>query len=298
MVVVISGKNWKGEDCQFYLNENHKNNLQEVKDVVLKKDFDYVAIICGLPGLGKSNFAISCAKFLDPNFTEKNIAFTSHQFIELTNNCPNHSAIILDESFASMNSKITMTKEFVQVINHLQIIRQKNLFIFLCLPNFFDLSKGIAIYRSSHLFVVYSEKFGERGRFAAFGREQKKMLYILGQKYMNYQAVKPNFRGQFTKQTAINEELYKTLKLEHLKAQNKVLDVRTKSQRVIDRLVSYLREKDGLNVQKIAEISGISDVSIYSHLKNTEKTKELELNSASLSVKNDVYLSPIEENND
>ena len=263
MVVVYSGKNWKNEDCHIYLEGYLERALSEIKSVVTAKDFDYVAIVCGLPGLGKSNFAISCAKYCDPNFTEKNIAFTSQQFIQLTNDCPNHSAVILDESFASMNSKITMTKEFVQIVNHLQIIRQKNLFIFLCLPNFFDLSKGVSIYRSSHLFVVYSEKFGERGRFAAFDREKKKMLYILGQKYMNYLCVKPNFRGKFSKQQAIDEENYKALKLEHLKEQNKSLTKQSRGNYSRDRLMAYLHLIQEIPVDDLVEGSKITERGIY-----------------------------------
>lgn len=219
MVIVISGNDYEGKPCHFYMDENLKNNLDMVKEVVTKKDFDYVAIVAGLPGTGKSNFSINCAKYLDPNFTEDNIAFSAEEFVNITNNCPNNSAVILDESFASLNSKVTLTSDFIRVVNHLQLIRQKNLYIFLNLPNFFDLSKGIAIYRSSHLFVVYGEKFGDRGSFAAFDRDKKKELYILGQKFMNYLATSPNFRGRFVKQKAIDEEVYKNAKYTHLKSQ-------------------------------------------------------------------------------
>lgn len=241
MVVVSSGKNWKGEACEYHIDDNLHKNLTEVKEVVSKKDFDYVCIVAGLPGMGKSNFAISLCRYFDKNFSLDNIAMSDTEFIEITTKAKPRSAIMLDESFASLNSRISMTSSFLRIINHLQIIRQKNLFIVLCLPNFFDLQKGISIYRSSHLFVVYGEKFGHRGSFAAWGREEKKMLYINGLKYMNYHAVKPNFRGRFVKQKAIDEEAYKEKKMLHLLQQEQQeMHKTTKASRQRDRCVWFM----------------------------------------------------------
>ena len=168
--------------------------LSEVKKVVNNNDFDYVALFCGLPGMGKSTLAQSVAKFLDPNFTIDNICMTADEFVEKTTTLPKHSAVILDESFASLNSRVATSRDFLRILNHLQIIRQRNLFVMLCLPNFFDLGKPISIYRSQHLFVVYGSEYGKRGDFAAFGRDKKRNLYIKGIKFLNYHAEKPNFR--------------------------------------------------------------------------------------------------------
>lgn len=267
MVIVTCGKNWEGEDCQYSIDNNLHKNLEHIKKIVTTKDFDFVMIVSGLPGLGKSNFAINIAKFFDYNFTEKNIAFTSDEFIELSNTLPRHSALILDESFASLNSKIGMSADFIRIVNHLQLIRQRNLFTILCLPNFFDLNKSIAIYRSSFLVVVYGKEFGDRGSFAIFGREEKKMLYILGQKYMNYQAVKPNFRGRFAKQKAISEEEYMETKLEHLTQQEKEKLQQIKKDTIVrNRLVFYLRNDENWKINKIIEISGLSKKTIYNIL--------------------------------
>jgi len=266
MVVVTSGKDWKGEDCEFFLEDNLLKNIEPIKKVVTTKDFDYVAIVCGLPGAGKSNFSMNLAKYFCPWFDETYIAFTAEQFIDITNNAPRNSSVILDESFASLNSKTTMTSEFVRIINHLQLIRQKNLFIFLNLPNFFDLAKGIAIYRAHHLFVVYGAEFGDRGSFAAYGREEKKMLYILGQKYMNYLAVNPNFRGRFVKQKAILQETYEKLKANHLKEQENTPTLKhtnTEAQR--DRCIAYMKLILEYKVEKLAEITELSEKTIYNH---------------------------------
>ena len=267
-VTVISGKNWKGGDCQFYMDQNLYKNWTNIKEVVSEKDFDYIALVCGLPGVGKSNFAISGCKFFCPWFDETYIASSADEFIEITNRCPRRSAVMLDESFASMNSKVGMTSEFLKIVNHLQIIRQRNLYVFLCLPNFFDLQKGIAIYRSSHLFVAYGEEFGKRGRIAAFDREKKKMLYILGSKFMNYHAVRPNFRAKFFKQTAIDEKVYDELKLKHLRNQVTGKEEKTKKGIQRNKLISYLRITLGYDVDTIANMCGLRPTAIYDAIKD------------------------------
>jgi len=275
MVLVTSGKDWKGEPCEFYLDGYMKSNLDRVKEVVQKKDWDYVAIVAGNPGTGKSNFSQSLAKYCCPWFDETYIAFDTDDFVRITNNCPKNSSIILDESFQGLNSRVTMTSGFNKIVNHLQIIRQKNLFIFLCLPNYFDLAKGIAIFRSTHLFVCYSPKYGDRGTFMAFDGERKKSLYVLGGKFMNYKAVKANFIGRFTRQKGIDENKYIELKNKHLMAQEKA-GSGVKLRGVVKTLVKHLNVVEGWDVQRIARIATLTVPTIYNYLnegKAEDRTK-------------------------
>lgn len=267
MVALYSGLNWEGKPCSVYLDDNLYRNLEAVKKVVNSKDFDFVAICSGLPGAGKSTFSMNIAKFLDPKFNINNICFSADEFVEKTSKAEKHSAIILDESFASLNTKVGMSPEYLRIINHLQLIRQRNLFIILNLPNFFDLNKSIAIYRSSFLFVVYGQEFGDRGSFAAFGREEKKLLYIYGKKELNYTATKPNFRGRFIKQKAINAEEYEKRKLIHLRSQGKNENLYAKERTSRDRLVCWVYKNNKILPKEIANICGITDQTIYNILK-------------------------------
>ena len=272
MVVVTSGLNWKNEPCSYYLDDNLKKNLDQVKQVVLNKDFDYVAIITGLPGLGKSNFAINCAKYCDPNFTKENICFTADDFINKSETL-HKAAIVLDESFASLNSKVTMSKDFLRIINHLQIIRQRNLFIFLCLPNYFDLAKGVAIYRSHHLFVCYGKSYGDRGSFLAFDRDAKKDLFIKGQKFMNYRASEANFKGTFVIQKAIDDDVYRDLKFQHLREQENNIDEnkisRSKEER--DLCICYMRLILDVPVKTLCEITDMPQTTVYDSINRVKE---------------------------
>jgi len=263
MVIVASGVTPEGKPCEFYLDANLKVAWDEVKKVVGTKsekglDWDYVALVCGLPGTGKSNFSQNGARYCCPWFDESYICFSAEDFIELTNKCKRNSAIILDESFASLNTKVSKSGEFLSIINHLQLIRQKNLYIFLCLPNYFDLAKGVAIYRSHHLFTVYSPEFGKRGSFGAWGREEKKMLYILGQKFMNYHAEPVNFRGRFVKSKCVDEKKYLAKKRAHLLKQEEIPMTTVKSAISRDKVIDWMTHNTKLTQPEIAGIAGIS----------------------------------------
>lgn len=203
--------------------------LDKQKVQVQKYGWDYVAVVAGLPGSGKSTLARGLAKFCDPSFDIDRIVFTAQDFIDATTTAEPYSAIVYDECFEGMNTKATLGPEFQKIINHLQLIRKKNLFIFLCLPNFFDLSKGIAVFRSEHLFLTYSSNEGKRGYVLAFGRNAKRKLYVEGRQYMNYNAIQANFRCRFTRNNwIIDEDLYEKKKDTVLEQYAKKLDEKTK----------------------------------------------------------------------
>jgi len=237
-----------------------------------KKGYDYVSIICGYPGVGKSVFAQTCARYLDPDFDESKVAFGDEEFIDKTNNAKEYSSVVLDESFQSMNSKVTMSSAFLRIVNHLQIIRQKHLFIFLCLPNFFDLSKGVGLYRANHLFLIYADKITDKRRFVSFDRDNKRILYVKGGKFMNYNAHKGNFYGNSYLNEVIPEKIYDDMKRKHLLAQD-IAPQENKTVQSRDRLVFYLKEKCRLKIKELAEITKLSESGIK-HILYARRGKE------------------------
>ncbi len=261
---IKSGLDYKGDPCEFYMDSDLVRNAEPVKEVVRTKDFDFVSLVCGIPGAGKSNFAINLAKYFDEDFNIDKIAFTAEDFIEITNKVPKHSAVVLDESFASLNSKVGQSSDFQKLINHLQLIRQKNLFIILNLPNFFDLHKNMSLYRSSWLFLVYSETFGKRGTFQCFDRNAKRILYVKGSKYMDYQATRYNFHGRFTKQKAIDDVEYERRKKKHLESQGK-MDLLKSSKPTQQRnvLLHYLKKDMKIGVDKLMSLTTLSRRAVY-----------------------------------
>jgi hypothetical protein len=96
-------------------------------------------------------------------------------------------------------------------------IRQKNLFVFVVMPTFFDLDKYVALWRSRALIHVYTAANFERGYFGFYNAERKKQLYILGKKFYSYAKPKDNFHGRFTNFYPVDEKAYRAKKLESLK---------------------------------------------------------------------------------
>lgn len=253
-------------------------DIADVLDMATKRNhrnFQYIAIIAGIPGTGKTTLSFNLASYVCPWFSEKYVCFTADEFIGLTTRCPKYSAVILDESFEAFNSKGSMTKDFKKVLNHLQIVRQRNLFLFLNLPNFFDLSKNIAVFLASHLFFVYSSREGVRGAFLVFDRDSKRELYVKGSRYMDYSCVNANFRARFyvNKGKILDEERYEAKKLKHFQEQ----DEKIKSENTIsDRnTIIYRLKKEKLWSSKdLATFFKLDNTYIDRIIRNVQKTRD------------------------
>ena len=230
------------------------------------KNWDYVAVVSGYCGVGKSVFSQSIARYCDETFDESKICFTAEEFIKVSNEVEPYSAVILDESFQSLNTRVTMSPDFLKIVNHLQILRQKHLFIFLNLPNFFDLSKNIAIFRTNHLFVCYSDDEDNRGKVLAFGRNEKKNLYILGGKFLDYGRVHANIVGKFWRDDVIDENIYENLKFKHLKSQE-VTTINKKGNLSRAKLIYYMKTELKMKVIEISNICSISPRAINQTLR-------------------------------
>lgn len=272
MVMVTAGTNADGTPCEFYLDENVKKNLDKIKERVTKRGWDSVILVVGLPGVGKSHKVQFLARYLDNNFTAEDYCFDADEWLQATTSKPKHSSIILDECFEGLNNKITMSKDYQKMISHIQLLRQQGHFLFLLLPNFFDLGKAMALYRSSILFVVYTDEDGKRGRFACFDRTQKKHLYLKGAKAMDYSCVQPNFRGRIQTKPIIDWDLYEKRKREHLlrNAREKMDKTKSKSSNQRDKLIAYMKQIQGLGVDRISSIAEMPVRTIYDCLNRQE----------------------------
>lgn len=252
MVKVILGPDQNGNQFEIKIAELHKNTLDTAIRMVTKKNFDYVAIVAGLPGAGKSTFARVCAKYCCPWFDLTYIAFSADEFIRITNECPEYSSVVLDESFATLNSKISMSPEFIKIINHIQLLRQKHLFIFLCLPNFFDLAKGVAVFRSHTLYVVYADENFDRGKFMAFGRREKTKLYVKGNKFMDYNCVRSNYNTTFSMNKHLfDEDEYERMKRKHLLSQERDEESKNRSHYDRNKVIYLLKTEFGFKSEQL-----------------------------------------------
>jgi hypothetical protein len=203
-----------------YLDGILKKNLEIAKKVV-KEDWDMVFIVDGYEGSGKSVLAQQCAKFVDESFNIKRICFNPKEFIKCINKADKFQAIVYDEAFGGMASRAAMSEINKSLMGVLAEIRQKNLFVFIVLPCFFELDKYAAVWRSRGLIHIYTKEGFQRGFFSFYNQERKKNLYVLGKKYYSYARPSPNFFGRFVRGYAVNETEYRRKKVDTLKTREK-----------------------------------------------------------------------------
>lgn len=161
--------------------------LDKVRDRVLNKDRDFIAVIDGEEGAGKSVLAQQIAAYLDPNFNLDKIVFTSDDFLRTIKDpkTKKGACIVLDEAFNAANNRASLTEVNRSMIGVATEMRQKNLFILMVLPSFFDLDKYFALWRCKALIHVYFTPDEDRN-YIIFPKEQKKFLYLSGKKTYSY----------------------------------------------------------------------------------------------------------------
>jgi len=243
-------------DYTAYMDGYLQNNLELYKKMV-KKKFDLFFVVTGREGVGKSVLCATILKYLDNSFNMDRCFMNGDDFIraliEADGEKDKFKAFMFDEGqeFTSRSAVTKFNKLLVQVISK---IRAKQLYIGICIPNFFELDKYGAIHRSNFLIQVYQDKRGKRGGFRFWNWERKKNLYLLGKKNYDYFCVPPNFRGFFTYSAfPFPQEEYDKLKFDAMQDILKQLeDLKGIMQR--DTLIQYLYKECGLTPAEIMEI--------------------------------------------
>lgn len=161
--------------------------VDKVKNMVLKKDRDWVAVVDGEEGVGKSVFAQQLALYLDPTFTIDDIVFSSDDFLKRIKDpkIPKGKAIVLDETYAAASARGSMSEVNKSLVGVATEMRQLNLFIIMVLPTFFDMDRYFALWRCKTLFHLYFNDREDRA-YIVFPKNHKKNLYINGKKRYNY----------------------------------------------------------------------------------------------------------------
>lgn len=194
MVKVSVDVDGKDLPCSLYLDGFEKKNLDYLNQAI-KQNWDFVGIITGREGSGKTTKTFQTALYMDYGLTIDKIVFNEKQFIEATETLPHGSSIVWDESDAASDHWASTIVR--SVIKRLKRCRKNNYKIFLVTPTFFDFGKYFALHRASFLIDVYADGL-DRGYFRFFGVDKMRALYILGKKMWNMRAVKPDFIGRFT----------------------------------------------------------------------------------------------------
>lgn len=203
-------KHIKGEKDHFYMNDILKQNLDIVKKASTL-DWDFIFIVDGIEGAGKSVFTQQLAYYLDPTLDISRICFSGEEFMNACINAKQYQAVIYDEAITGANIRQAMNDVNVDLMKMLGMIRQKNLYIFIVIPSFFDLDRYIALWRSRAVFHVFAKSYTQRGFYYCY-KQRKNFMWIKYRKYFYYSDKLKDFRGNFSNVYCVNEKEYRDKK--------------------------------------------------------------------------------------
>jgi len=118
---------------RFSLSKDVYNLTQVIKNKINNDDSQFLAIISGGVGSGKSLFAQWIGYAIDPTISADRICFSKKEFIDAVLKYK-QKVIIADEGISIFFSRASMTKEGRLVSELMAQIRQKNLCILICVP--------------------------------------------------------------------------------------------------------------------------------------------------------------------
>lgn len=249
-----------------------KSNLDLAKEVI-KKDWDFLFLVDGVEGSGKSTLAQQCAAYCDPTLNLDRITFTPKEFKDAILKAKKYQSIVYDEAYGGLSSRAAMTRVNRALVKMLAEIRQRNLFIYVVIPSFFDLDKYVALWRSRALIHVYTGKRFERGRFTFYSMDRKKNLYMIGKKYYSYYKPSANFFGNFTSAYAVNEEEYRKKKTISTKTEEEEMkDIAIIAKEVRKDIVENLNTGGiGLTTAQKAAVLGVTNRTVYRYLQQAKE---------------------------
>lgn len=243
-----------GEHC-YYIDGYMKANLDTViKDV--KKDYDAFIVVAGREGFGKSTIAFQMATYLDPTFNLDRCVFTSEQFLEAVENAEKYQAIVFDETMGYLSARGAMSKFNRSLIKVMSEMRSKNLFIILCISNFFELDRYPAIHRSTGLIYIYKRSF-----FGSYDYNKKRQLYFKGKKFYSY-AVSPTFTGRFYSYFVLDKEKYETKKQAAIVEWQQITKRESKWKEQRDLLIKTCVENKLMTRKEVSDLIGVSIMQI------------------------------------
>lgn len=243
----------EGEKKKLYMDDYlHEQVTTKVQPKVKKKDNDWVWIVDGAEGSGKSVLAQQIAKVLDDTFTVDHMCMTPKEFTKAILTAKKGQCIVFDEAFTGLSSRASLTEINKLIVSLMMEMRQKNLFVIIVMPTIFLLDRYVALFRARGLFHVYL-KNGNRGRWIYFNNKKKKLLYFFGKKLYSYGKPQSSFRGRFYDQYTINEAKYREKKNQALMDKSRSTKAETyKYHR--DTLFWILNNKLNINKAKIAKL--------------------------------------------
>lgn len=232
------------------IDETLSKNLDIIKHLINNKDYDWLHVVTGVEGTGKSTLATELCVYVDPNFFEKDNVITNITELKTCfRNSEKGTAILIDEGAPMFFSRDSMKKETKEATQLLRGLRGKNCFICICMPDFFALDKYIREHRVGSLSRVV-----KRGRAWFYSKSKiEKMLTsshsVFNKNFGKSKWTDPNFKHNFP-------DLDKVTKTKYLKMKDNIMNKYTakdKPKGVNKKIVIERMLNEGYEINKIAK---------------------------------------------
>lgn len=142
---------------------------------------DYVVIVCGAEGGGKSSFVLGICSLASPSFNVNNVIYGYKEFCNFLDTSPPNQAIQIDESADFLMSREAMGKERRDFLKRMMKVRSANHFLVFVISDVTLLERYIKSFRASCLCRIvnkYDIATGDaiRGIVEVYGKKRMKNL--------------------------------------------------------------------------------------------------------------------------
>lgn len=239
--------------------------VDKMKELVETEDQDWVTIICGAEGSGKSNLAIQLASIFDPEFDIETQMVNSYSedysYMDYLKKYKDikYKSVVFDEAVIALFSRESAKSGNINITKMFNMNRQLNHYSILTLPGFWSLEKDMRERRVRSLLYVFAEPKTRVRKYAYYSREKVskivsnpglRSLFLSPKRFMN--SMKPNFVEPFPKmdiryrraylarkKSGFNEFFTQEMSNDKIQKQAKVNEMR----RIVDKAEGYVNEK-------------------------------------------------------
>ena len=271
-------------DKKLLLDKGMIKKIIPLLEDMYKSNQDFLIILSGKEGAGKSTFARQLAWFcyfflkkyngkayFDTD-SSKNIHFSAEGYVNACLESEPFTINILDEARSVINRKRSTSKESVQFTNYLSEARDQNLVHIICLPSWLDLDRYVVQHRSRAIVKIYGkiveDKTAVSGRKLDLGyfhlwkmdENVKKAYDKGGYDYPPNPIVKGEFKG-----TEVMTEKG-LISYNGKKAYNRKSKYGTAKADPVKELIYKIWANSELTQKQIAVITGVSERTIASYV--------------------------------
>jgi len=127
------------------ISDGLKENLDNIEQFIRDRNQDWVFATVGGEGTGKSALSLEMARYIDGRDfdPEKQVAFSAEEFRQKAAELEPFRPIVFDEGIEGLYASDHMKKENKKTVRFLRKCREMNLFIFINIPVYDELSKKI-----------------------------------------------------------------------------------------------------------------------------------------------------------